>query len=223
MLDWRPIGSSSFGGDVLPVPVPGQEFVNALGGVIRQAGQHVGEPSLRVDIVELGGCDQRVDCSGAPAAFVGASEGPVLSPKGNGPQLAFGRVVRQAKAPIIEEADEGVPSVEAVVDRFGRVAVLGEPGTLCAQPSLQFDDQRSATLLAHAQALLWHEAVDLAFDSEQDIDALDRLHGNRRLTEPHQVKELAPAVCPARSFNDRSKFAVGLVELGKAGVGVGLH
>jgi hypothetical protein len=85
MLDWRPIGSSSFGGDVLAVPVPRQEFVNTLGGVIRQAGQHVGEPSLRVDTVELGGGDQRVDCSGAPAAFVGASEGPVLSPKGHYP------------------------------------------------------------------------------------------------------------------------------------------
>jgi hypothetical protein len=37
--------------------------------------------------------------------------------------------------PIIEEAGEGVPPVEAVVDRFGRVAVLGEPGTLFAQDS----------------------------------------------------------------------------------------
>jgi hypothetical protein len=27
----------------------------------------------------------------------------------------------------------------------------------------------------------------------------------------------------ARSFNDRSRFAVGLVELGEAGIGVGLH
>ena len=43
------------------VPVPRQKFVNALGGVIRPAGQHVGEPSLRVDTVELGGGDQRVD------------------------------------------------------------------------------------------------------------------------------------------------------------------
>ena len=34
--------------------VPGQEFVNAFGGVIWQAGQHVGEPSLRIDTVELG-------------------------------------------------------------------------------------------------------------------------------------------------------------------------
>jgi hypothetical protein len=42
----------------LPVPVPGQQFVNALGGVIIwQAGQYVGKPSLRIDIVELGGGD----------------------------------------------------------------------------------------------------------------------------------------------------------------------
>jgi transposase InsO family protein len=78
----------------LPVPVPRQEFVNAFGGVILQAGQHVGEPSLRIDTVELGCGDQRVDRSGAPAAVVGAGEGPVLSPESNGRQLAFRRVVR---------------------------------------------------------------------------------------------------------------------------------
>ena len=42
----------------LPVPIPGQEFVNAFGGVIWQAGQHVGEPSLRINTVELGCGDQ---------------------------------------------------------------------------------------------------------------------------------------------------------------------
>ena len=54
----------------MPEQVPGQEFVNALGGVIRQAGQHVGEPSLRVDVVELDGLDQLVDGGGATAPFV---------------------------------------------------------------------------------------------------------------------------------------------------------
>jgi hypothetical protein len=34
--------------------------VNALGRVIREARQEVGEPSLRIDVVELGGGDQRV-------------------------------------------------------------------------------------------------------------------------------------------------------------------
>ena len=88
--------------------------MNAFGGVIGQAGQRVGEPSLRIGTVEFGRTDQRVDSSGAPAAVVGAGEGPVLPPESNGPQLAFRRVVRQAKAPIIEEAGEGVPAIETV-------------------------------------------------------------------------------------------------------------
>jgi hypothetical protein len=62
----------------------------------------------------------------------------------------------------------------------------------------------------------------LALDGEHGIDALDRLSGDRRLAQPRQVKELAPPVCPARSFNDRSGFAVGLVELGEAGAAWGL-
>ena len=93
-LDYRPpgrsvlriegaFGSSRFSGGVLRTPIPGQEFVNAPGRVIGQASEHVGEPGLRVEIVELGGGDQRVDRSSAPAAFVGAGEGPVLSPQGN--------------------------------------------------------------------------------------------------------------------------------------------
>ena len=105
-----------------------------------------------------------------------------------------------------------VPAVEAVVDRLGRLAVLGEPGALLAQPSLQLDDQRPATLLAHAQALLRRKAVDLALDGEQDIDALDRLGRDRRLAEPRQIKELAPAMRPARGLDDRACFAIGLVE-----------
>ena len=62
------------------------------------------------------------------------------------------RVRRRCSTSPLEEAGEGVRPVEAVVDRFGRVTVLGEPGTLFAQPSRQFDDQWPATLLAHAQA-----------------------------------------------------------------------
>jgi hypothetical protein len=46
--------------------------------MIRQAGQHVGEPSLWVD-VELGGGDQGVDRSRTPAALIGPGEGPISS------------------------------------------------------------------------------------------------------------------------------------------------
>ena len=73
--------SGSLCGEVLPSPIPGQELGYPLGWMIRQAREHVGEPSLRVDVVELGGLDKRVDGGRSMAAFVGACEGPVLAPR----------------------------------------------------------------------------------------------------------------------------------------------
>jgi hypothetical protein len=44
--------------------------------MLGDAGEHVGEPSLRVDVVELGGADQGIDDGGALATAVGAAEQP---------------------------------------------------------------------------------------------------------------------------------------------------
>ena len=60
-MDRRPAGSGCFSSSVLLSPIPGQQFVDALGGMIRQPRQHIGKPGLGIDIVELGGGDQRVD------------------------------------------------------------------------------------------------------------------------------------------------------------------
>jgi hypothetical protein len=162
--------------------------------MIREANQHVGKPSLRIDVVELGGGDEGVDRSGTPAAFIGASEGLVSPSYGGGAQFAFGGIVRHAQAPVVEESGECIPAAEAVIDRLGRVVVAGEPGALLAQPLLQLNYQGAATLLAHAQAPLGRKPVDLAFDGERDIDALDRLGCDRRLAEPREIEELAPAI-----------------------------
>src|SRR5215207_9377151 len=132
VLDRRRARSSGLRGNVVRAPMPGQEFLNALGGMIRQAGEHVGEPSLRVNIVELGSRDQRVDGSRATAAFVRAGEGPVATADRDGTQLALGGVVRHAQAAIVEEAGERAPALEAVVDRFAGLAVPGDPGALHA-------------------------------------------------------------------------------------------
>ena len=45
------------------------------------ASQHVSEPGLRVDIVEFGRADQRVDRRGALATTIGAGEQPSLAAK----------------------------------------------------------------------------------------------------------------------------------------------
>jgi hypothetical protein len=56
-----------------------QQLVDALGGRILQAREVVGERSLRIDVVELGCLDQRVDGGGTAAALVRPREGPVVA------------------------------------------------------------------------------------------------------------------------------------------------
>ncbi|NYG45363.1 hypothetical protein GGD67_002821 [Bradyrhizobium sp. IAR9] len=95
------------------------------------------------------------------------------------PKLALGGIVRHAKPSVIKEAAKCIPAAEALTD-----------------------DEGAATLLAHTQTLLRSKTVDLALDGEQDIEALDRLGRDRRLAEPREIKEFAPAVRPARGFHD---------------------
>jgi hypothetical protein len=193
-------------------PIPGEQFVEAFGRVIRQTSERVREPSLRIDVVELGGCDQRVDGGGAAAAFVGAGEGPVLAADGDGAQLPFGGIVRQAEASVIEEAGERIPTLEQIVDRLAGVVLLRDFGTLLAQPHLQFADKREAVLLSHAQPPLRHQPIDPALDGEKGIDALDRFGCDRRFAEPREIKELAPAMGPTRGLDDRASLAARLIE-----------
>ena len=185
------------------MPVPRQQVADAFGGVIQHAREDVGEPGLRIDVVELGGGDERVEGSCPPAAFVGAGEGPVAAPDRDGTQLALGGVVGHAQAAIIEEAGQRRPALEAVVDGLAGIAVLGDPGALLAQPGLQCNDERPAALGAHAHALRRRQAVDLALDGEQRIDARNRLAGDRRLVDPGQIEELAPRMGPTGGLDDR--------------------
>ena len=53
-------GSIVMGGGPLlarPLPIPGQELVDPLGRMILQSCEDIGEPSLRIDVVELGDLD----------------------------------------------------------------------------------------------------------------------------------------------------------------------
>jgi hypothetical protein len=47
-----------------------------VGGVLGDAAQNVGQPSLRIDVIHLGGRDQRHHDGGAIGAAVRASEEP---------------------------------------------------------------------------------------------------------------------------------------------------
>ena len=56
-------------------PVPRKQRVDPFRGMIGQSGQNIGEPCLRIDVVELGGLDQGVDGGGALATFVETGKG----------------------------------------------------------------------------------------------------------------------------------------------------
>lgn len=67
--------------------------------MIVDTGQHIGEPGVRIDAVELGGLDWSVnEGSALPAAF-GTGEEPCAAAKCNSAQRSLGRVVRQADGP----------------------------------------------------------------------------------------------------------------------------
>jgi len=55
--------------------------------VIVDPAQDVGEPSLRIEVVELRRADQGVHRRGALATAIGAGEQPSLAPEGNRPVI----------------------------------------------------------------------------------------------------------------------------------------
>jgi len=64
-------------------PTPGQEFGDLFSRVIGQFREHMGEPSLRINVVEFAGFDQRKDVGGPSRAFVRARERPIAPAHGH--------------------------------------------------------------------------------------------------------------------------------------------
>src|SRR5580704_18906022 len=97
-------------GGVERLPVPGQEFGDTSGRMIGDTGEHVGDIVLRVETVELCGLDQRVDRSGAAAAGIGAGKQVILAANGDTAESAFGRIVVERYAAVVEAAHQRGPA-----------------------------------------------------------------------------------------------------------------
>ena len=64
-------------------PIPREQVVDVAGRVFGDAGEDIGQPDLRIDIVHLGGDDQAVHHRGALPAAIGAGEEPRFSAQSN--------------------------------------------------------------------------------------------------------------------------------------------
>jgi hypothetical protein len=74
--------------------------------VLGAASEHIGEPGLRVDVVEFRRHDQRGHDGGAVGAAFGAGKEPRLASQGKSAQCTFGRIVSEADAAVVDEARE---------------------------------------------------------------------------------------------------------------------
>jgi hypothetical protein len=146
--------------------MPGEQFIEPRGGVVGNATQDVGEPGLRIDIVEFGGADQRVDGRGALAAAIGAGEQPSFAPEGDPAQRPLGGIVGQADAAIVEEAGEGGPALEHVIYRLGGVGMARQPATLGTHPPCEVADQRRDAVLAFDPPVIGRKPVEPGADAD---------------------------------------------------------
>ena len=150
-----------------------------MDGVIVDAGERIGEPGLRIDVVELRGLDQRGHGRRPVGTTFGAGEEPRLSAKCKSPKSTLGRIIRQADPAVVDKAGEPVPAPQHVVDRLDHRGRARHSGSFITQPRFQSGQKRSALLPAYAQTFFGAQAVDVALDIEQRVNALDRFQRNR--------------------------------------------
>src|ERR1041384_13239 len=86
---------------------------------------------------------------GALAAAIGAGEQPRLAADSYSAQCPLGGIVGQADAAVVQEAGEGRPALQHVVDCLGDLGMAREPGPFAAHPALQLGADRLDALLPH--------------------------------------------------------------------------
>src|ERR1700686_1819296 len=116
---------------------------SALGGrgsspsAYGDADEHVGEIVLRVETVELGTLDQGVDCSGAAASGIGAGKQIILAANGDTAQGAFGGIVVERQAAVVEETHQRGPARPDIAEGLGELGLAGELAHGLLGPSCQ--------------------------------------------------------------------------------------
>jgi hypothetical protein len=92
-------------------PIPGYQRGQIGDLVIGDPGKHVGEPGLRIGVLELGRMNERQHDRRALATSIRPAEQPRLPAESNPAQLALGGIVGQADAAVLEEAREDVDAL----------------------------------------------------------------------------------------------------------------
>ena len=199
--------------------VPWQQIVDAVDGVLGDTVDHGAEIVFRIEAVELGRTDERVDRSGPLSALIGPGEEIVLPAQGNNTQRAFGAVVVHLQPAVVDVARECAPAGEGVADRRRGLALGRQPSDGVLHPLVQLVDQRLGTGLTNLAPKLGRLAADLILDRIERGDLSQGFRRGRRGMERMDLVKLAPCVSPAGHFVNAPRP----IKMVEPCVGVGLQ
>lgn len=122
-------------------PIPRKKFSQLALRHVGNAGEHVSESGLRIDIVEFGRDNEGVHERGSASTAVRTGEEPRFSAKGNSAQRTLGCVVREADAAILKECGKASPAREHIVHGLGHRSVTRELFALGHHIGMQLIDE----------------------------------------------------------------------------------
>lgn len=112
-----------------PLPRPWQQFVDAIDRMpLADAVEDVGQPDLRVYVIELGGLEPRIHCRCPLAAAARAGEQPILAPDRDASQHVLGKVFVDLEPPVL-----GVSAAAGSASRFGSFQGYKPESSLCGE------------------------------------------------------------------------------------------
>src|SRR5580658_10233162 len=127
------------------LPSMWQKVSDAIGGLVRNAEQDIGEVELGIDVVSHARRDERGQGHEAPACFVVAERERILPHEGDDSWRRLGGVVVYGDERVLEKRDEARPLVAHVTKRLAHCTAWFEERRHLLAPLLEaFDDRRAA-------------------------------------------------------------------------------
>ena len=134
--------------------IPRQEVIDAGDLVVRNAGEGIGEPRLRIDTVELVGLDEGIGDGRGAAAGERSYEEVILPAQGDGSHGTLGRIVVELEDAVVEVGPKSSHAAERVADRDGQRRLAGDARQLRMQPGLEIVEDRLRLRLPDLDALI---------------------------------------------------------------------
>jgi len=178
-------------------PIPRQQFIQPVDLVIVDAVEDVSEIGLRVEVVQLGGLDDRHGARKGFRAGVRPGKQLILSSDSNRAQGALGRVIIDGHTPVSQEQAEGLLPTEAIAERLGQIALARNAQELLFGPGKEGRDLRLAQFLARGHTDIRGPAIDVALNVVKLADPVERFAGDLGFGRGPKIVEVTPQVGPA--------------------------